>query len=122
MEAKRFAKIVLFSVMLLPTSVFSMNKGELVDAIAKDAGLSKADAKRALEAIIDSSVETYRETGSTVLLPFGRIDEVQNSPISFSVDGHVTVLKRNESPSSFDGHVTVLKSSDTGDLELTISR
>ena len=30
-----------------------MNKAELIDAMASDAGISKADAKRALESFLD---------------------------------------------------------------------
>lgn len=38
-----------------------MNKAELIDAIAADSGLSKADAKRALNAFIDTTTKAYAE-------------------------------------------------------------
>ena len=37
-----------------------MNKAELIDAMASQAGLSKADAKRALDAFIDTTSMSLR--------------------------------------------------------------
>lgn len=48
-----------------------MNKGELVDMIANGAGLTKADAGRALEALI-TAVEKALKKGDTVsIIGFG---------------------------------------------------
>ena len=48
-----------------------MNKQELIDAIAKEAGLSKADAKRALEAFT-GTVTSHLKKGKTIrLIGFG---------------------------------------------------
>ena len=48
-----------------------MNKSELIDAIAKEAGLTKADAGKALDAIT-SSVTGALKSGDTVsLIGFG---------------------------------------------------
>jgi len=48
-----------------------MNKTELVDAIAKKAGLTKAQAARALDAFLDTVEETLKQGGSVVLVGFG---------------------------------------------------
>ena len=38
-----------------------MNKAELIDAMASQAGLSKADAKRALDSFIDKLLEHLKK-------------------------------------------------------------
>ena len=48
-----------------------MNKGELVDAIAKDAGLSKADAGKALNAIASNLSESLKKGNAVQLIGFG---------------------------------------------------
>lgn len=49
----------------------SMNKSELVEAIAKAAELSKADAERALNATIDTVVKAVAKGDSVTLVGFG---------------------------------------------------
>lgn len=62
-----------------------MNKSELVDSIAEGAGLSKADAERALNAFI-KSVEGAMASGDKITLPgFG----------SFSVSSRAARTGRN---------------------------
>lgn len=48
-----------------------MNKAQLIDAIAKDANLTKADAKRALDAFIDATTHTLKKGGRVALVGFG---------------------------------------------------
>ena len=48
-----------------------MNKGELIDAIAKDAGLSKADAGGALGAAVANITKALRKGDSVTLVGFG---------------------------------------------------
>lgn len=48
-----------------------MNKAQLIDAIAKDANLTKADAKRALDAFIDATTGTLKAGGRVALVGFG---------------------------------------------------
>ena len=48
-----------------------MNKGELVDAIANDAGLSKADAGKALNAFISNVTGSLKKGKSVQLIGFG---------------------------------------------------
>ncbi len=48
-----------------------MNKGELIDAIAKDAGLSKTDAGGALDAAVANITKALRKGDSVTLVGFG---------------------------------------------------
>ena len=48
-----------------------MNKAELIDAIAAETKLSKADSKRALDAFIGATVKTLKKGDSLVLIGFG---------------------------------------------------
>ncbi|PJB15066.1 MAG: DNA-binding protein HU [Flavobacteriales bacterium CG_4_9_14_3_um_filter_32_8] len=48
-----------------------MNKGELVDAIAKNAGLSKADAGKALNAFVSSVSGSLKKGNAVQLIGFG---------------------------------------------------
>ncbi len=51
-----------------------MNKAELIDAIASEAKLSKADAKKALEAFINVTSETLKKGEKVALIGFGTFD------------------------------------------------
>ena len=48
-----------------------MNKSELVAKIAEGAGMSKVDAKKALEATLDASVDAMKKDDKVVLVGFG---------------------------------------------------
>ncbi len=48
-----------------------MNKAELVDAVASDSGLSKADAQRALDATTGSIAKALKGGDSVSLVGFG---------------------------------------------------
>jgi DNA-binding protein HU-beta len=48
-----------------------MNKAELIDAMASQAGLSKADAKRALDAFIDTTSGALKKGNRVALVGFG---------------------------------------------------
>ena len=48
-----------------------MNKSDLVDAIADSAGLSKADAGRALDAVVDTVTGALKAGDSVSLVGFG---------------------------------------------------
>jgi DNA-binding protein HU-beta len=49
----------------------NMNKAELIDAIASKADLTKADAKKALDAFIGSVGETLKNGDRVALVGFG---------------------------------------------------
>ena len=48
-----------------------MYKAELVSAMAEKAGLTNAQAKRALDAMMNTTVETLKKGDKVVLLGFG---------------------------------------------------
>ena len=48
-----------------------MNKGELVDAVAGAAGLSRADATKAVDGVLDAIQGTLAKGGSVSLVGFG---------------------------------------------------
>jgi DNA-binding protein HU-beta len=48
-----------------------MNKAELIDAIAADAGLSKADAKKALDAFVSATTNALKGGDRLSLVGFG---------------------------------------------------
>ena len=62
-----------------------MNKGELIDAVANSAGLSRADATKAVDGILDSITTTLSSGGSVSLVGFG----------TFSVKARAARMGRN---------------------------
>ena len=48
-----------------------MNKSELIDAMAESAGISKADAKKALEAFIEATSAALKKGDRVALVGFG---------------------------------------------------
>jgi DNA-binding protein HU-beta len=62
-----------------------MNKGELIDAVAGSAGLSRADATKAVDAVLDSVMSTLAGGGGVSLVGFG----------SFSVKARAARMGRN---------------------------
>ncbi|MBW7867706.1 MAG: HU family DNA-binding protein [Brumimicrobium sp.] len=48
-----------------------MNKAELIEAMASEAKISKADAKRALDAFVSTTTKTLKKGGKISLIGFG---------------------------------------------------
>jgi DNA-binding protein HU-beta len=48
-----------------------MNKAELIDAIASEAGLSKADAKKALDGFVNATSTALKKGDRIALVGFG---------------------------------------------------
>ena len=48
-----------------------MNKAELVEAMASESGLSKADAKKALDAFINTTTKALKKEDRVALVGFG---------------------------------------------------
>ncbi len=48
-----------------------MNKAELIDAIASEAKISKADSKRALDALINQTTKALKKGDRVALVGFG---------------------------------------------------
>jgi len=62
-----------------------MNKGELIEAIAGEAKITKADAQRALDAFIHVTTKTLKKGDKVTLVGFG----------TFSVSKRAARLGRN---------------------------
>ena len=56
-----------------------MNKAELIDAIAKDANLTKADAKKALDAFVKSTTKSLKKGERVALVGFGSFSVARRS-------------------------------------------
>jgi len=48
-----------------------MNKGELIDAVSNQTGLAKADATRAVDAVLDSITGALKAGDSVAIVGFG---------------------------------------------------
>ena len=48
-----------------------MNKAELIDAMAAGSGLTKADAKKALDSFVEATAEALKNGDRTSLVGFG---------------------------------------------------
>lgn len=48
-----------------------MNKGELIESVSASAGMSRADATKAVDAVLDSVTRTLSGGGSVSLVGFG---------------------------------------------------
>ena len=62
-----------------------MNKGELIEAVAGSAGLSRADATKAVDAVLDNVTRTLARGESVSLVGFG----------TFSVKARAARMGRN---------------------------
>ena len=51
-----------------------MNKVELIDAVAKESGLSKKDAGKAVDAIVSAVSNELKEEGKVQLVGFGTFE------------------------------------------------
>lgn len=56
-----------------------MNKAELVDAIASNAGLSKADAKKALDGFVGATTDALKKGDRISLVGFGSFSVSERS-------------------------------------------
>jgi DNA-binding protein HU-beta len=56
-----------------------MNKAELIDSIAAEAKLTKADAKRALDAFLGATTKALKKGESLVLIGFGTFKVAQRA-------------------------------------------
>ena len=56
-----------------------MNKAELIDAIAGKSGLTKADAKRALDAFVDVTSASLKKGDKVALIGFGTFSVVERA-------------------------------------------
>ena len=54
-----------------------MNKNELISAIAENAGLTKVDAKKALDGFISVTTDALKKGEKIALIGFGTFDVVE---------------------------------------------
>ena len=54
-----------------------MNKGELIDAVAASAGLSKSEATKAVDGVLDSITRTLSNGSSVSLVGFGTFSKTR---------------------------------------------
>ncbi len=62
-----------------------MNKGELIESVAAKAGMSRADATKAVDAVLESVTQTLAGGGGVSLVGFG----------TFSVKARAARMGRN---------------------------
>ncbi len=56
-----------------------MNKSELINAVAEKSGLSKVDAKKALDATLEAIAEEVKKGGKVALVGFGTFSVSERS-------------------------------------------
>lgn len=56
-----------------------MNKAELIDSIASEADITKADAKKALDAFIDTTTKALKKGNRVALVGFGSFSVSERS-------------------------------------------
>ena len=56
-----------------------MNKTELIEAVAKDSGLSKADSTRAIESLIGTVSKSLRKGEEVSITGFGKFSVVKRA-------------------------------------------
>ncbi|MCI5055756.1 MAG: HU family DNA-binding protein [Flavobacteriales bacterium] len=56
-----------------------MNKAELIDAIAVESGLSKADAKRAVDSFVNTTQKALKKGDKVQLVGFGSFSVTKRS-------------------------------------------
>jgi DNA-binding protein HU-beta len=54
-----------------PTNIMGLNKAELIESIAAEAKISKADAKRALDAFVTNTTKALKKGDRVALVGFG---------------------------------------------------
>jgi DNA-binding protein HU-beta len=56
-----------------------MNKTQLIEAVAADSGLSKADSTRAIESLLDTVTKTLKKGGEVSITGFGKFSVVKRA-------------------------------------------
>ena len=56
-----------------------MNKSQLIEAIAADSGLSKADSGRAVESLLDTVTKTLKKGDEVSITGFGKFSVVKRA-------------------------------------------
>ena len=56
-----------------------MNKSQLIDAVASDSGLSKADSARAIDSIVNTVTKTLKKGDEVAITGFGKFSVVKRA-------------------------------------------
>ncbi len=56
-----------------------MNKSQLIDAIAKDTGLAKADSARAIDSLVSTVAKTLKKGDDVIITGFGKFSVVKRA-------------------------------------------
>jgi len=56
-----------------------MNKAELIERVARDTGLTKADSLRAIDAVLDNVTKSLRKGEKVTLVGFGSFQTARRS-------------------------------------------
>jgi DNA-binding protein HU-beta len=56
-----------------------MNKSQLIEAVASDSGLSKADSSRAIESLLDTVSRTLKKGDEVIITGFGKFSVVKRA-------------------------------------------
>jgi DNA-binding protein HU-beta len=77
-----------------------MNKAELIEQIAKDAGLTKAQANETLDALTDAIITTLKKGDKVTLVGFGTFSVTQRAARNGRnpQTGEVIKIKATKSP------------------------
>ncbi len=62
-----------------------MNKSQLIDAMAQDAGISKVAAKKALESFMNNVEITLKKGGKVTLIGFGTFAVQSRKPVKAEI-------------------------------------
>ena len=71
-----------------------MNKTEFINAVAEKSGLSKVDAKKAVEAFVETVSSELKEGGKVALLGFGSFSVAEKSrkSVKFKAGAELTEI------------------------------
>jgi DNA-binding protein HU-beta len=76
-----------------------MTRTQLIAHMANDAGISKAEAGKALESLFDSTVETIKEGGGRITLPglgtFSKVHRKARQGVNPSTGEKITIEARD---------------------------
>jgi DNA-binding protein HU-beta len=56
-----------------------MNKSQLIEAVASDSGLTKADSSRAIESLLDTVTNTLKKGDEVAITGFGKFSVVKRA-------------------------------------------
>jgi len=97
---KAGAGTIVFGVGLatVPGSALAMNKAELIEAMASESGLSKADAKRALDAVTTATTRALTRGDRVMLAGFGSFSVSKRAQTSRGTTAKQTTVSFDPCP------------------------